>query len=110
LHPTLFAILYYAADKPMELLGFFPQFRAFLIAWLPSVVQAFFAGVGDYYTWKLSEKMYGLGSNPAWATVSKSSEIVRRLLTTCTSFSWLFSAPGNGSAQLEHFQTVWRRR
>ena len=37
---------------------------------MPKVAQAvLFAAVGDYYTWKLGEKVYGTGSNEAWAAV-----------------------------------------
>jgi phosphatidylinositol glycan class B len=63
----------------MEILGF-PQFRAMILSSLPNVVQAIFAAIGDYYTWKMSEKIYGLGSNSAWAAVSNAPLIVIRLL------------------------------
>lgn len=35
----------------------------------PKVTQAIFAALGDYYTWKLGERVYGQGTNEAWATV-----------------------------------------
>ncbi len=70
LHPALFALAYYAVDKPMELLGFFPQFRAMIIVLLPNLVQAYFAATADYYTWQLSERLYGTGSNAALSAVS----------------------------------------
>lgn len=54
----------------MELLGFFPQFRAVILSSLPNIAQGIFAAIGDYYTWKMSEKIYGLGSDSAWAAVS----------------------------------------
>jgi hypothetical protein len=54
----------------MELVSCFPQFRAIILAVLPNIVQAYFAAVGDYYTWQLSEKIYGRGSNASWASVS----------------------------------------
>ena len=73
LHPALFAAIYYVAKKPMELLGFFPQFQAMILSSLPNILQAIFAAFGDYYTWKMSEKMYGIGSNTAWAAVSKNT-------------------------------------
>lgn len=53
----------------MEFLQFFPQFRAMLLSVLPNVVQGIVAGIGDYYTWQLSERIYGTGSNTAWAAV-----------------------------------------
>ena len=70
LHPALFAAVYFIVDKPMEYLGFFPQFRALILSVLPNAVQAIFAGLSDYYTWQLAEKIYGVGSNTAWVAVS----------------------------------------
>ena len=35
----------------------------------PKATQAIFAALGDFYTWKLGEKVYGHGSNEAWAAV-----------------------------------------
>ena len=35
----------------------------------PKILQAVFAALGDYYTWKLGEKVYGFGSNESWAVV-----------------------------------------
>lgn len=55
----------------MEFLGFFPQFRAMILSVLPNVVQGIIASLGDFYTWKLAEKMYGIGSNAAMVTVSE---------------------------------------
>jgi len=56
----------------MEYLGFFPQFRAMILSVLPNVVQGVFAAGTDFYTWKLAEKLYGIGGNGTTATVSKS--------------------------------------
>jgi phosphatidylinositol glycan class B len=58
----------------MELLGFFPQFRALILSVLPNLVQAYFAATADYYTWQLSERLYGTGSNAAWSVVSEEQE------------------------------------
>ncbi|KAK0109629.1 glycosylphosphatidylinositol anchor biosynthesis [Cadophora gregata] len=62
LHPALFAIVYYAADKVMTFMALFPQFRAMILAVLPNLVQAYIAAVGDYYTWQLAERIYGTGT------------------------------------------------
>jgi phosphatidylinositol glycan class B len=70
LHPAIFAALYYVVDKPMETLGFYPQFRAMILFTAPNVLQAVFAALGDYYTWQLTEKIYGTGSNYGTAAVS----------------------------------------
>lgn len=57
----------------MAFLGFFPQFRAMILASLPNLVQSILAGVGDYYTWQLAQKLYGVGSTTAWTTVCRVS-------------------------------------
>ncbi|KAH8598143.1 Alg9-like mannosyltransferase family-domain-containing protein [Bisporella sp. PMI_857] len=82
LHPALLAALYYVVDKPMEFLGFFPQFRAMILGVLPNVAQAFIAATGDYYTWKFSEKIYGLGSHTGWITL---------LITLFSPWQWFIS-------------------
>ncbi|TGO52401.1 hypothetical protein BCON_0142g00280, partial [Botryotinia convoluta] len=69
LHPTLFAAAYYLTDKPMEFVNFFPQFRAEVLAVLPNIIQAIFAAACDYYTWKMAEKIYGLGSRTGYVTL-----------------------------------------
>lgn len=69
LHPLLFAIVYALVDGPMKFLQFFPQFRAMIMVVLPNVVQALIAASGDYCTWRLAERVYGRGSNVAWAAV-----------------------------------------
>ncbi|CAG8972604.1 hypothetical protein HYALB_00005373 [Hymenoscyphus albidus] len=69
LHPAMFAAIYYAANKTMELVSCFPQFRAMILKVLPNVVQALFAAATDYYTWQFAEKIYGKGSRSAWVTL-----------------------------------------
>lgn len=59
----------------MEYLGLYPQFRALILSSAPNVVQAFIAAAGDYYTWQLTEKIYGTGSNIGNAAVSAISQI-----------------------------------
>jgi phosphatidylinositol glycan class B len=41
-----------------------------ILSVLPNVVQGVVAAFGDFYTWKLAENMYGIGSNATYATVS----------------------------------------
>ncbi|KAH7409133.1 glycosyltransferase family 22 protein [Cadophora sp. MPI-SDFR-AT-0126] len=73
LHPALFAIVYFAADKAMTFISLFPQFRAMILAVLPNLVQAYFAAIGDYYTWQLAERIYGTGTKVSsavfWMTI-----------------------------------------
>jgi phosphatidylinositol glycan class B len=54
----------------MRLVSCFPQFRAMILSILPNVVQGIFAATGDYYTWQLAERMYGIGSKSTLAVVS----------------------------------------
>ncbi|KAE8452483.1 hypothetical protein EG329_000385 [Mollisiaceae sp. DMI_Dod_QoI] len=82
LHPALFAVVFYGADKAMQFLSFFPQFRAMLIAVLPNIVQAYFAAAADYYTWQLSERIYGTGNNAPWVTL---------MMTLLSPWNWFCS-------------------
>lgn len=41
----------------------------------PKVTQAIIAALGDYYTWKLGERVYGRGSNEAWAAVCSTHSV-----------------------------------
>ncbi|RDL41408.1 Mannosyltransferase [Venustampulla echinocandica] len=82
LHPAMFAAAYYVANKAMELVSCFPQFRAMILAVLPNLIQAYFAAIGDYYTWQLSENVYGRGSKAGWATL---------LMTIISPWQWFCS-------------------
>jgi phosphatidylinositol glycan class B len=46
-----------------------PLSRADLLIAAPKAVQAIFAALGDYFTWKLGRRVYGAGSDNAWAVV-----------------------------------------
>ena len=69
IHPVIFAAVYQCASCLAWVLRLSPTYRADLLVAAPKVVQAVFAAVGDYYTWKLGERIYGNGSNEAWAAV-----------------------------------------
>jgi phosphatidylinositol glycan class B len=62
--------VYYLAEKLMTGVSCFPQFQAMILSILPNVVQGIFAAMGDYYTWQLAERIYGIGSKPTSAVVS----------------------------------------
>ena len=53
----------------MTLFSFSQNIKAMLLVLLPKAFQGVFAAVGDYYTWKLAEQVYGTGSNTAWTAV-----------------------------------------
>ncbi|KAL8686925.1 MAG: hypothetical protein Q9224_005300, partial [Gallowayella concinna] len=67
IHPALFAGVYWLSTELSKLLQLTPEYHAEVLLAAPKVTQAVFAGMGDYYTWKLGERMYGRGSNEAWA-------------------------------------------
>ena len=97
IHPALFAIVYRIAAAISWALRLSPTLRAnFLIA-APKAAQACCAAFGDYYTWKLGEKIYGSRSNEAWAAVSQIRELTCRTnsaqlaLTTCSPWQWFCS-------------------
>ncbi|KAG9246156.1 family 22 glycosyltransferase [Calycina marina] len=77
IHPAMFAALYFVADKLMLVLGLVPSSRAAVLESLPTIVQAVIAATGDFYTWKLAEKIHG----------SKSD----LLLTVCSPWQWFVS-------------------
>ena len=69
IHPVIFAAVYQCASCLAWVLRLSPAYRADFLVAAPKAVQAVFAAVGDYYTWKLGERIYGIGSNEAWAAV-----------------------------------------
>lgn len=75
----------------MEVLGFFPQFRAMILGILPNIVQSIIAAFGDYYTWQLAQSIYGRGNNATLATVRDLSTILDSKLTIIQLLMTLFS-------------------
>lgn len=56
-----------------EALRLTPMTRGDLLVAAPKTTQAVFAAIGDYYTWKLAGRVYGLWSNEAWVAVCKAT-------------------------------------
>ncbi|KAL9038435.1 MAG: hypothetical protein Q9180_003137 [Flavoplaca navasiana] len=69
IHPTLFACVYWISAELSKLLQLTPHNHAELLLAAPKVTQAVIAALADYYTWRLGERMYGRGSNEAWAAL-----------------------------------------
>ena len=69
IHPYLFATVYWLSAAVAQLLHLSAHNRAELLIAAPKVFQAIFAATGDYYTWRLGQKVYGHDSNESWATV-----------------------------------------
>ena len=98
----MFAVVYWLAAGLSWILRLSPSYSADLLIAAPKVAQAVFAALGDYYTWKLGEQVYGLGSNEAWAAVRSASQY---LIPESDFYSLRsqFAIHGNGSALHEHF-------
>lgn len=73
---------YKAADLLASSLLLKSSSRAALVLAAPKVLQALVAALGDYYTYKLAQQIYGKSSYPAWCTV---------WLTACSPWNWFVS-------------------
>lgn len=69
IHPAIFAGVYWASSFLSRASRLSPDTHAELLIAAPKVMQAIFAALGDYYTWKLGEVVYGRDSSEAWAAV-----------------------------------------
>ncbi|EEQ85549.2 phosphatidylinositol glycan, class B [Blastomyces dermatitidis ER-3] len=70
IHPYIFAAVYYISNLISEYLSISPLHRANLLLAAPKLVQALFAAVADFYTWKLAGKVYGNDSYEAWGALA----------------------------------------
>ncbi|KAF2635843.1 hypothetical protein P280DRAFT_460937 [Massarina eburnea CBS 473.64] len=82
LHPAIFAAVYQATAKSAALCGLTLATRAELFLLAPKLIQALFAALLDWYTWKLAEKAYGCGSRTAFSTL---------VLSICSPWQWFCS-------------------
>ncbi|RCI16936.1 hypothetical protein L249_2985 [Ophiocordyceps polyrhachis-furcata BCC 54312] len=69
LHPLVFALAYKLADVLSSWLPGGVTVRAATIMAAPKLVQAVFAALGDWYTWKLAVDIYGPDSNSSLAVL-----------------------------------------
>jgi GPI mannosyltransferase 3 len=97
IHPSLFAASYIAADGLSNVLGVGVSTRAQLLLAAPKVLQAVIAALGDYYTWKLAERIYGIRSLAPAATL---------VLTVASPWQW-FCSTRTFSNSLETTLTVF---
>ncbi|KAI4129680.1 MAG: hypothetical protein LQ347_003683 [Umbilicaria vellea] len=58
IHPAMFAAVYRLASFISQRLQLSPSYHADLMIATPKILQAVFAALGDYYTWKMGEKIY----------------------------------------------------
>ncbi|KAL8695894.1 MAG: hypothetical protein Q9201_007914 [Fulgogasparrea decipioides] len=82
IHPAIFASVYRLSAQLSNLLQLTPNYHAELLLAAPRITQAVIAALGDHYTWKLGERIYGRGSNEAWAAL---------FLTVTSPWQWFCS-------------------
>ena len=71
LHPTIFSALYAALDTTARVFGIAEDGRLYAEILLvgPKVLQALIAATGDYYTWKLAQRICGHHSYVPWTAL-----------------------------------------
>ncbi|KAL1900137.1 glycosylphosphatidylinositol anchor biosynthesis [Sporothrix stenoceras] len=67
LHPVLFAGVYAAIERVLDVMYLVGPLRAYILVAAPGLVQATFTAITDYYVWRLASQIYGRGHNAAWA-------------------------------------------
>ncbi|MCJ1463010.1 glycosylphosphatidylinositol anchor biosynthesis [Pseudocyphellaria aurata] len=82
IHPAIFAGIYWLSARLSSALTLSPDSHAELLIAAPKVIQAVFAALGDYYTWRLGRRIYGQESSEAWAALA---------LTVCSPWQWFCS-------------------
>ncbi|KAI4106965.1 MAG: hypothetical protein L6R37_001858 [Teloschistes peruensis] len=82
IHPAIFAAVYRLCFELSNVLRLTPDYRAELLLAAPKATQAVIAALGDYYTWKLGERVYGKGSSEAWTVL---------FLTVTSAWQWFCS-------------------
>ncbi|KAL8775756.1 MAG: hypothetical protein Q9194_003661, partial [Teloschistes cf. exilis] len=82
IHPAIFAAVYRLSSELSNVLRLTPEYRAELFLAAPKATQAVIAALGDYYTWKLGERVYGKGSSEAWTVL---------FLTVISAWQWFCS-------------------
>ncbi|KAK5064505.1 hypothetical protein LTR84_000338 [Exophiala bonariae] len=95
-HPALFALAYRTADSLAGLLKLSDATRAEVLLAAPKTLQACFAALGDFYTWKLAGYIYGRRSASSTAVL---------VLTVVSPWQW-FTSTRTFSNSLETTLTV----
>lgn len=76
MHPRVFAIMYVTVDIAAKAVALPPPVRAKLLIAAPKLAQGVMAGVSDWYTWKLAEKVFGKRTKRSKAVVSRIKKIL----------------------------------
>ena len=96
IHPTIFAFVYRTCSDVADALKLSEQYRTELLLAAPKFAQASFAALGDYYTWKLAQRIYGREDDEAWAALA---------VTVFSPWQW-FCSPRTLSNSLETTLTI----
>ncbi|KAH7041042.1 Alg9-like mannosyltransferase family-domain-containing protein [Microdochium trichocladiopsis] len=67
LHPAIFAIGYALVDNSI---GDLYSVKAKWLVAVPRVMQAGFAALGDWYSWRLAERLFGHSTSISWAVLA----------------------------------------
>ncbi|KAI1268301.1 glycosyltransferase family 22 protein [Xylariaceae sp. FL1019] len=68
IHPAIFSLGYFIVESYWS--GFdMPTTKAKWLLLVPKVLQTAFATLGDWYTWRLAEKLYGPSSAAGWSVL-----------------------------------------
>jgi phosphatidylinositol glycan class B len=82
IHPAIFGAIYWISNTVAKALQLSTPTQDELLLAAPKILQAVFAGLSDFYTWKLAERIYGHDSREAWATL---------VLTIASPWQWFCS-------------------
>jgi GPI mannosyltransferase 3 len=100
MHPVLFAGVYKSSSLLCDVLKLSPWASAEVLLAAPKVTQAIIAAIGDYYTFKLAERIYGKGSNVSYTAVRSCAYVfanqyadsdIQLALTVCSPWQWFCS-------------------
>ncbi|KAI0128473.1 Alg9-like mannosyltransferase family-domain-containing protein [Xylariales sp. AK1849] len=69
LHPGVFALGYSIVANYLSTTPLPARYKAITLLAVPKVMQAGFAALGDWYAWRLAEKLFGRNSAAAWSVL-----------------------------------------
>ncbi|KAK5629614.1 hypothetical protein RRF57_005329 [Xylaria bambusicola] len=112
IHPTILALGYFIVDSFWASYNV-PTIKAKWLLMAPKMLQAVFAALSDWYTWKLAGKLYGPSSAAAWSvfvmaltnpwqwyTATRTfSNCIETMLTAMALYYWPWELLGTESSQ-----------
>lgn len=95
--PGLFAAVYYITSLLSDICGATPSGRAELLIVAPKVLQAVFAALADYFTWRLAGKIFGSRAGETRVSVcshiGQYNSLLRRRLIRSADLGNSFTSP-----------------